>query len=99
MITSSFKLKLILGSFAVILIMFALVLAVLYFVGLVNSPYLISLALSISFFILIVQWLLGPKMIESFYKLKEVTHDKNYYWLVNLVNEEARKDGINKIKI
>ncbi|MCW1311340.1 MAG: zinc metalloprotease HtpX [Candidatus Rehaiarchaeum fermentans] len=99
MITSSFKLKLILGSFAVILIMFALVLAILYFVGLVNSPYLISLALSISLFILLVQWLLGPKMIESFYNLKEVTHDKNYYWLVNLVNEEARKDGINKIKI
>ncbi|MEL9970645.1 MAG: zinc metalloprotease HtpX [Metallosphaera sp.] len=99
-ISIKLKLGMILLSLAVFVAGFALVYGVLgYFYG-SFAPFVIVASLIFVALLNIIQWLIGPYLINAMYRAKEVTpDDPNYGWLVNLVNEVALYNKLSTPKV
>ena len=68
--------------------------------SIVYSAYAVTGTLIFILFIDIIQWLFGPYMIGAIYHTREVDpNDPQYGWLVSLVDEVARSNGIETPKV
>ncbi|MCG3108900.1 Protease HtpX [Metallosphaera sp. J1] len=100
LVSIKLKLGMILLSLAVLVAGFALVYGVLGYLYGSFTPYIIVGALILVGIINVIQWLVGPYLINAMYRAKEVTPaDPQYGWLVNLVDEVALYNKIGTPKV
>ncbi|MEM2013522.1 MAG: zinc metalloprotease HtpX [Metallosphaera sp.] len=100
LVSIKLKLGMILLSLAVFVAGFALVYGVLGYLYGSFTPYIIVGALILVGIFNIIQWLVGPYLINAMYRAREVTPtDPQYGWLVNLVDEVALYNKIGTPKV
>ncbi|EZQ10861.1 MULTISPECIES: zinc metalloprotease HtpX [Acidianus] len=95
------KLGMLFTTLSILLLGFAVAFAVVaYLYGVSFAPLVISGILGFVAFFSIIQWLLGPYMINAMYKAVEVSpEDPRYGWLVGLVNEVAMYNKLSTPKV
>lgn len=94
-----FRVKMWVSSIIIALLLFSIFFAIVSFLYGGASSLVVGYALTFSIILLLVQWAIGPKIIEMSYKLKDITNDKNYIVVTEMIKEIAKKEGINNIKI
>ncbi|MFP3065385.1 MAG: zinc metalloprotease HtpX [Sulfolobus sp.] len=96
-----FRIGMILATISTIVLGFLVVYGLLgYFFGFSETPYLVTGALSFVVIITLIQWLFGPAIIKSIYRLYEVTpSDPTYGWLYSLVQEVAYYNKLDMPKV
>ncbi|QKR01037.1 zinc metalloprotease HtpX [Metallosphaera tengchongensis] len=94
------KLGMVLLSLAVLVAGFALVYGVLGYIYGSFTPAIIVGALIVVAFLNVIQWLIGPYIINAMYRAKEVSRDDpTYGWLVDLVDEVALYNRLGTPKV
>ena len=96
-----FRLGMISAVIGVLVLGFLLLFGILgYFFGFSNVPYIITGALVFVTALSVIQWLFGPAIIKSVYKLHEITPlDPTYGWLYDIVREVAIYNRISMPKV
>lgn len=95
------KVEMFFTALGIILLGFVLAYAVAgYFFGYTIAPGLITGLLILVAFFNVMQWLLGPYIINAMYRATEVTPDDPHYgWLVPLVGEVAQANHLPTPKV
>ncbi|BCU69392.1 zinc metalloprotease HtpX [Stygiolobus caldivivus] len=96
-----FRLGMISALIGTVALGFLLIFGILgYFLGFSEVPYIITGALIILTAISILQWLFGPALIKSIYKLHQISpQDPTYGWVYNIVQEVAVYNRISPPKV
>ena len=95
-----FKLKMILTFAIVLLITFFVIYGIVIYLGYgINNIYLFYVSIFITLVYVLFQWAIGPNLIHTFNKENEITKDSKYSWILDIVDNIAKKNKIKTPKV